>query len=169
MKGIKHKHNLKYSDSVYDYIHRSGSCVPSHIAVGDLVGLICHSRPPIFFTNFIPFGPRLLAVSYHVKFTCTQQPYATKKSRRPHRSGEDPISRWLQECRTSRVRCDTAKPLCTLPGERTAMHEESGFKMGIELSRSGLGRVGNKTGASQPTHGSLSSEMHVVPSAHYRS
>ena len=31
--------------------------------------LIRHSRPPIFFTNFIPFGPRLFAVSYHVKFT----------------------------------------------------------------------------------------------------
>ena len=71
-----------------------------------------------------------------------------------------------KECRTSRVRCDTAKPLCTRCREKglpctknLVLKWESEFiSRGVAFGRAG---VWNKTGASQPTHGSLSSEMHV--------
>lgn len=70
-----------------------------------------------------------------------------------------------KECRASRVRCDTKKPLCTRCREKglpctknLVLKWESEFiNRGVAFGRAG---VWNKTGTNQPTHGSLSSEMH---------
>jgi hypothetical protein len=71
-----------------------------------------------------------------------------------------------KECRTSRVRCDTKKPICTRCWEKglpctknLVLKWESEFaSRGMAFGRAG---VWSKTGANQPTPGSLSSnEVH---------
>ncbi|CRL29196.1 Fungal transcriptional regulatory protein, N-terminal [Penicillium camemberti] len=107
------------------------------------------------------------ADSYHVKFIYPQ--LVTRMPRRKAADRTGPVKTrsrdGCKECRASRVRCDTKKPLCTrcrqkgLPCTKNLVLKwESEFiSRGVAFGRAG---IWNKTGAIQPTHGSVSSEMH---------
>ena len=103
---------------------------------------------------------------------CEVYIYGTRMPRRKAADRTGPVKTrsrdGCKECRASRVRCDTKKPLCTRCQEKgfpctknlVLKWEPEFISRGVAFGRAG---VWNKTGANQPTYGSLSETHEWCP------